>query len=349
MPTPSIALGCAGIAMARQSIALATGSRASIAALVAPTDLTLTPERIDEVMESLDEKFEWVEKAQGNMVAMRKAELDLLCELEVVRDLMQAAMKNRHDRSVLKECFGGDCWRIEWIRTLLETVQFSPMHANDQRPLTCTNACHSVEQVLQDLGFTDQLNEAHEKAAEMRRNKSEHSPDLSQVGVLKTGSSAKLEDEDEPLDEGPEDDVFAPLCVDVIRSEEPEEAPPSVAGMLWKKSPSALKLYIYQRRYVEVGDGKVCWWYCEEVKDGDPKGFLDFKTNPCIVDVDLNDDGRFTLKPKGEKWLAGNFTGADRGRELNFDAKECELDRGKWIEAIKEHISYGEGKFNSSG
>merc|ERR1711879_210082 len=122
-------------------------------------------------MALLDEKVEKVENASGSAVATRKAELDLLCELEVARDLMQAGVRSKHDRSALADVFGGDCWRIEWIRALLETVEFSQMNKNDQRLITCLNACHSVEQVLTDLGFTDQLNEAHERARRLRMNK----------------------------------------------------------------------------------------------------------------------------------------------------------------------------------
>merc|ERR1711879_527285 len=62
---------------------------------------------------------------------------------------------------------------------------------------------------------------------------------------------------------------------------------PMLCGSLLKQCP-VLNLK-YQERYVEVRDGRLYWWDTEGAKysgDGEPKGCIDFRSNPCCIVVD---------------------------------------------------------------
>lgn len=121
---------------------------------------------VDRLVVKLEKAYRRVEAAQGSLVKLPSAELDLLSVMEQIRNAMQATMK-AGNRDQLKAVFGGACTRTARIRAVLDSVHLSTMNAKDQRLLTCMGACVSVEQVLHDLGLGGALKSAqeHEKEA----------------------------------------------------------------------------------------------------------------------------------------------------------------------------------------
>lgn len=271
----------------------------------------ITVERVDAVVLAMDNALEQVVSSQTNRVALTRAEMNLLAEIEQARNLLRSALQSSREREALKEVFGGDCRRIEFIRAILEEANFSEMNASDQRLAECLSACESVERVLEDLGLGEALRQARLESANRRASS--------------TGRPA-----DNP-------------AVDVNRYNEP---PPELRGRLWKKSPKLLGSF--QERQVEIKEAKLSWWGAKADLNGTadpPKGFIDFRENACLVDPDKENPGRFVLRPKKGYWTSCEFTGADRGREFSFDASRSEVERSEWLQAIQNHVRYGEGKY----
>jgi len=128
----------------------------------------LTPAAMDKVLARMERALVLVDGAQGSVVKLPLAELNLLVELEAARDIALTVLgKNADDRSTLEAIFGGDCSRISRILAVLDVLHLSEMNAGDQRLATCRNACQSVEQVLADLGLSSALQQA--KSKERRR------------------------------------------------------------------------------------------------------------------------------------------------------------------------------------
>jgi len=123
-------------------------------------------ERIDATLAKMDVAVAQVNDAGSNAVKRPSAELDLLTQLELVRNSAMELLRESGDRTRLVEIFGGCCRRIGRVQAVLDSVQFSRMNARDQRLHTCRSACLSVEQVLLDLGFESALQTslAREKA-----------------------------------------------------------------------------------------------------------------------------------------------------------------------------------------
>mmetsp|Transcript_21921 Transcript_21921/g.38497 ORF Transcript_21921/g.38497 Transcript_21921/m.38497 type:complete len:288 (+) Transcript_21921:167-1030(+) len=275
----------------------------------------LTLDRADAVVQAMEKALDEVLSAQGNVVAVTRAEVNLLVEIEAARDLLLLALQSAAQRAALREVFGGDCRRIELMRAILEESTFSEMNASDQRPAECLRACESVERVLEDLGLGEALRKAREES-HMRK-------------AL-------------PADDGVAVPQHQP---DVNRTNAP---PPELRGHLLKKSPQLLGSF--QERQVELKEARLSWWRANTDLNGtapEPKGFIDFRENPCLVDVIEANPGRFVLRPKHGEWRSGEFTGADRGRKFVFDASSSEVDRSEWLQAIQNHIRYGEGKYQN--
>lgn len=276
---------------------------------------TLTIDRADAVVKAMEKALDDLLSAQGNSVAVTRAEVNLLVKIEAARDLLELALRSSKQREALKEVFGGDCRRIELMRAILEESFFSEMNEGDPRPAACLRACESVESVLEDLG----LGEALRKAREERH--------------MRKATTA-------PVEASPEEPK-----PDVERTSAP---PPELRGHLWKKSPGLLGSF--QQRQVEIKEARLSWWSAGTVLDGTapaPKGVIDFRENPVLVDPMKENPGRFVLRPKHGEWRSGGFTGADRGREFVFDASSSEVDTSEWLEAIQNHIRYGEGKYQN--
>lgn len=116
--------------------------------------------QVDTVMDRMIAVVARVKASQGSLVSLSKAELDLLAQIELARDLMMEALKNQNDRTLLRDIFGGDCARLVRIRAICESIEFSDMNKSDQRLPTCLRACQSVEKVIIDLGDGEALRKA---------------------------------------------------------------------------------------------------------------------------------------------------------------------------------------------
>ncbi|CAK9076496.1 unnamed protein product [Durusdinium trenchii] len=99
--------------------------------------------------------------------------------------------KTSENRQQLADIFGGDCSRIARIRTVLDEVVLSDMNCNDQRVRTCTEACETIEKVLEDMGLGWCLKKAQDeqKASFTRRRSSIDREDL-QKAVLQIEAQA---------------------------------------------------------------------------------------------------------------------------------------------------------------
>eukprot|EP00928_Gymnodinium_smaydae_P059595 TRINITY_DN4298_c0_g1_i1.p1 TRINITY_DN4298_c0_g1~~TRINITY_DN4298_c0_g1_i1.p1 ORF type:complete len:1017 (-),score=123.88 TRINITY_DN4298_c0_g1_i1:34-3084(-) len=128
-----------------------------------------TPEDLDATIARMERGLESIIKARsrGSAVLLYAAEVDVLKSLEAARDVMMAALRNSRDRGPFAQLFGGDCMRIARIRAVLNSVEFSKVHSNDQRNSLCSNACRSVEDVLKDSGLGDALRRAQGKESDM--------------------------------------------------------------------------------------------------------------------------------------------------------------------------------------
>lgn len=123
-------------------------------------------EKIDHVIHMMLTAINKVKQAAGSFVKLPKAELDLLAQIEIARDVIMEVLKNQYDRTLLHDIFGGDCARIVRIRAMCEGITFSQMNQGDQRLPTCLRACESVEKVLIDLGEGEALRKAQSSIAE---------------------------------------------------------------------------------------------------------------------------------------------------------------------------------------
>jgi len=121
--------------------------------------------RMDNVLDRMVAVVARVKNSQGSVVSLPKAELDLLAQIELARDLMMEALRNQNDRTLLRDIFGGDCARLVRIRAICESIAFSDMNKSDQRLPTCLRACESVEKVIIDLGDGDALRKAQASLA----------------------------------------------------------------------------------------------------------------------------------------------------------------------------------------
>eukprot|EP00929_Paragymnodinium_shiwhaense_P054658 TRINITY_DN27407_c0_g1_i5.p1 TRINITY_DN27407_c0_g1~~TRINITY_DN27407_c0_g1_i5.p1 ORF type:complete len:627 (+),score=158.55 TRINITY_DN27407_c0_g1_i5:107-1987(+) len=129
----------------------------------------LSPEAMDRIIEQLEMDVRRATNAgELSMVKRQKVEFDLLQSIESARDFMLAVLVDEsNNRKLLRDIFGGDCTRVPRVVAALDAVQLSEMHAGDKRPAGCREACDSIKQVLEDVGFADQLRQA--QAAMNRR------------------------------------------------------------------------------------------------------------------------------------------------------------------------------------
>ncbi|CAE7317926.1 unnamed protein product [Symbiodinium sp. CCMP2592] len=130
--------------------------------------------KIDGVLSRMEIAAEKVELYCNSKVKLPMAELDYLKTLEDARDFMTMMVaKTSDNRQQLADIFGGDCSRIARIRTVLDGVVLSDMNCNDQRVRTCTEACATIEKVLEDMGLGWCLKKAcDEQKANLGRRRS---------------------------------------------------------------------------------------------------------------------------------------------------------------------------------
>eukprot|EP00929_Paragymnodinium_shiwhaense_P080488 TRINITY_DN41988_c0_g1_i2.p1 TRINITY_DN41988_c0_g1~~TRINITY_DN41988_c0_g1_i2.p1 ORF type:complete len:962 (-),score=188.55 TRINITY_DN41988_c0_g1_i2:112-2997(-) len=120
--------------------------------------------------------------------------------------------------------------------------------------------------------------------------------------------------------------------------------PPAVAGHLWKKSPSLLRLGTYQWRFVKIAEGRMAWWSSQEAAPADPSdmadcsGCVDLREGACeavLVPSSDKDQQQFVLRPVTGTALDGTFTGAGMDREFGFDATSSEYCAEAWVYLLR--------------
>jgi len=122
-----------------------------------------TPDEVDACLDRIDSCIQKVDASQHSMVRLRKAEFDLLGQLEIVRDIMTRVMKSG-DRLLLKNTFA-DCGRVARLAAFLKCIHLSDMNASDQRFKNCEDVLKSLtDLVSSDLGASEQLAQAEESA-----------------------------------------------------------------------------------------------------------------------------------------------------------------------------------------
>lgn len=122
---------------------------------------------IDGIVAKMEDAVSQVDAAQGGLVQLPRAELELLTQVEAARNfMMQVLQSENQDRKNLSLIFGGDCVRISRVRAVLESAELqTACTERDLRIRSCLSACESVEKVLGDLGlgFALRLAQAMEK------------------------------------------------------------------------------------------------------------------------------------------------------------------------------------------
>lgn len=122
-----------------------------------------TPEEVDGCLDRIDQCIQKVDVSQESMVRLRKAEFDLLGQLEIARDLIQRILKSG-DRMLLKSTFV-DCGRVARLDAFLSSINLSDMNAADQRFKNCISVVDSVKEMVEnDLGLQEEFFDAQETA-----------------------------------------------------------------------------------------------------------------------------------------------------------------------------------------
>mmetsp|Transcript_43475 Transcript_43475/g.81642 ORF Transcript_43475/g.81642 Transcript_43475/m.81642 type:complete len:1130 (+) Transcript_43475:102-3491(+) len=112
--------------------------------------MSYTAKEVDDLIKNFEKSAERQIANKGSAVRLRAAERDLLVVAEKSRDLCYKALKG--DRELLQNVFGGTCERFHRFKQVLDSVEFSDMHATDQRWSHLKDVIDSIEQVLKDLG-----------------------------------------------------------------------------------------------------------------------------------------------------------------------------------------------------
>lgn len=150
-----------------------------------PPPQPLTGEAVDQVLVKLDEAADRVVEFGDSMVKVRRAEFDLLAQIEVIRDMMERSFRSTTDHGALKETFGGDCERIAHVRAILENVELSDMNKGDQRWNTCLSMVQTVEKVLSDMGLSRELRKAQRRFNERVKKRQSTRKSIKASQILK--------------------------------------------------------------------------------------------------------------------------------------------------------------------
>lgn len=141
----------------------------------------------------------------------------------------------------------------------------------------------------------------------------------------------------------------------LLRKDKP--APQGLTGHLWKKSPSSLRFWTYQKRYIEIRGMFLVWWKSQadaqrsgsfSARGGAPQhaGLIDLRQTPCDIQA-LGDQElfpTFALQPRaGATWQGSIFSGGDASRVFIFDASDSEHKRDTWVEVIRAHMRHADG------
>mmetsp|Transcript_97852 Transcript_97852/g.276814 ORF Transcript_97852/g.276814 Transcript_97852/m.276814 type:complete len:447 (-) Transcript_97852:59-1399(-) len=103
-------------------------------------------ENADVALSKLEECLEKVDQSQGGVVKLSKAEVEMLQQLEVVRDLMASMLR---DRAILGNVFG-DLRRTARARAVIEKMRLSECHADDGRVPTMMSVIVTVETLAKE-------------------------------------------------------------------------------------------------------------------------------------------------------------------------------------------------------
>lgn len=114
-----------------------------------------TPQEVDECLDKIDSSIQKVDASQHSTVRLRKAELNLLGQLEQVRDIMQRILKSG-DRQLLRATFI-DAGRIARLDAFLGSVHLSEMNAGDTRLKSCQEVLESLQELAQSLGIEEDV------------------------------------------------------------------------------------------------------------------------------------------------------------------------------------------------
>lgn len=121
------------------------------------------PEEVDACLARIGTCIQKVDASQHSMVRLRKAEFDLLGQLEIIRDLVQRLLISGN-RTLLKSTFV-DCGRVAQLSAYLSSIHLSDMNARDQRFQNCQAILKSLTELhVKDLGMRTQLNQQVEAA-----------------------------------------------------------------------------------------------------------------------------------------------------------------------------------------
>lgn len=121
-------------------------------------------ENADSVLKGIDRCRSQLEAARGSDMKTRKAEVDMLVNIDLFRDLLRESIKNNSEWGInrLTAVFGGDCVRIAHLEAMLASTEFVHTPNVDQRLFDIQDACADMEGVLIDRGCGPALQKAKE-------------------------------------------------------------------------------------------------------------------------------------------------------------------------------------------
>jgi len=115
-----------------------------------------TAEEVDGILVKFEKTAAKQVAVKSSAVKLRATERDLLAVAEVARDLMQKAVKDvsAESRDLLKNVFGADtCARFKRFKEVQDSVEFSDMHASDQRWGHLKDIMITIEMILEQMGM----------------------------------------------------------------------------------------------------------------------------------------------------------------------------------------------------
>lgn len=167
--------------------------------------VVLTEEAIDDILARMQDSVTKVDECQGKLVKLRNAETELLKAFEVARDYMMEMLKSQDPgREKLQNIFGGDCSRIARIRVCLDNANLSDQNMKDNRHEDCSNACKSVEDVLNDLGCGEALRKALEEQKAKLKTRRSRTFDQSTIDAAMAETAAEEAAQAVVVEEPPE-------------------------------------------------------------------------------------------------------------------------------------------------
>ncbi|CAJ1375701.1 unnamed protein product [Effrenium voratum] len=155
--------------------------------------MQLTAEYFDNATAKMQSAVDGLLRSTGK-VSSAKAEIEIFTQVEVARRFMIAVLWEATDRVALQEIFGGDLARVCRVRAVLEYLETLKLTTGTQRLNQCMMACHSIEDVLADLGFSRALREMQELQTKAMASRFEAATaEARSGGALASPASAPVE------------------------------------------------------------------------------------------------------------------------------------------------------------